>query len=238
MAFNFLKPVSLWSLKKLLAAAFDTSSGHNHDGANSKAVTVGTVASNAVDTAQIKANALAASTAGRGKIADDFFDNATCDAKFAANAFAADADSRAIFADGIWTLAKLAQEAKTHVLTVPIAALTANSDMAATPFFVVPTGFVANILSASITPTGDSSGINDANTSVWALTDGTNTLATKTFKTDPAFPASGTTTDLGTIDTDHDNLAAGTQLKASVTNGTLAATPATLLEVVYYLSAA
>jgi hypothetical protein len=41
-------------------------------------------------------------------VVDDAIDNAFCDAKFAAEAFAADADSRSIFADGIWTNAKLA----------------------------------------------------------------------------------------------------------------------------------
>ncbi|MDD4891600.1 MAG: hypothetical protein PHU85_16905, partial [Phycisphaerae bacterium] len=65
---------------------------------------------------------LSADATGRAKIQTGFFDaatlldtiaadaltNANCDALFAANAFAADADSRAIFADGIWNAAKLA----------------------------------------------------------------------------------------------------------------------------------
>jgi hypothetical protein len=41
----------------------------------------------------------------------DAFDNALCDLIFANNAFAADAASRAMFADGIWTGAKLADGA-------------------------------------------------------------------------------------------------------------------------------
>jgi len=65
---------------------------------------------------------LSADATGRAKVQTGFFDaatlldtiaadaltNANCDALFAANAFAADADSRAIFADGIWNTAKLA----------------------------------------------------------------------------------------------------------------------------------
>ncbi len=42
------------------------------------------------------------------KVNDDALTNAFCDAAFEASAFAADADSRALFADGIWITAKLA----------------------------------------------------------------------------------------------------------------------------------
>jgi len=74
-------------LVDLLCLVFDTVNGHDHDGTNSKAVTTGTPADNAVTTAKILAGALAASAAGRGKIADDFFDAATVLAKFDADSF-------------------------------------------------------------------------------------------------------------------------------------------------------
>ena len=89
-----------------------------------------------VGVSQLAANALAASAPGRGKMQDGFFDVATVLAKFAANsfttanmlslfntdaitnavllqaildgAFQADANTLALFADGIWTGAKLA----------------------------------------------------------------------------------------------------------------------------------
>src|SRR4030042_4520268 len=77
--YNF-KNVS--ELVDLLALVFDITSGHDHDGTNSKAVTTGTPADNAVTTAKILAGAIAASVAGRAKIADDFFDAATVLAKF------------------------------------------------------------------------------------------------------------------------------------------------------------
>ena len=64
------------NLRKLVEAAFDTTSGHDHDGTNSKAVTVGTVA----------AGALAANATGRAMMADDYFNAATLAAKVDADA--------------------------------------------------------------------------------------------------------------------------------------------------------
>lgn len=228
-------------LIKALNAAFNTTSGHDHDGTNSKAVTVGTVAEGGIT----------ADAAGRAMMADGYFDAATVLAKFAADsvdnaqlldmvkdgAFNADAGTRALFDDGIWTLAKLAQEAKTHATSFYVPALTANTDLTMTAM-VVPTGFVLNVVSASITPFGTSAGIDDSNKSTWAITDGTNTLVTKDFDADPAFPASGTNVDLGTISASYDNVAAGAPVKIVVTNGTTAATPNTMVHMVYYLTAA
>ena len=51
MAYNFFTP----NLRKVLSAVFSTTSGHDHDGVNSKAVTTGTPA----------AGALSADTTGR-----------------------------------------------------------------------------------------------------------------------------------------------------------------------------
>jgi len=77
---------------------------------------------NAIALAALGADFFTADATGRGKfqtgildaatlldlVAADALSNANCDAFFAASAFAADADSRAIFADGIWTTAKMA----------------------------------------------------------------------------------------------------------------------------------
>lgn len=76
----------------------------------------------AISTAALDPGVLAASALGRALMADDFFNAATALAKFAADsianafllkavadgAFAADAATRALFADQIWTTAKLA----------------------------------------------------------------------------------------------------------------------------------
>lgn len=66
--YNWLS--SQW--RKFLIMYTDLTTGHDHNGTNSK-----TLAANSCDTSQIKAGALAASAAGRGKMADGFFDSAT-----------------------------------------------------------------------------------------------------------------------------------------------------------------
>lgn len=86
---------------------------HDHSGATK---------GDAIALAALGADFFTADATGRGKFQTGLFDaatlldliaadsltNANCDVFFAANAFAADADSRAFFADGIWTTAKLA----------------------------------------------------------------------------------------------------------------------------------
>jgi hypothetical protein len=231
------------NLRKLVEAAFDTTSGHDHDGKNSKAVTVGTVA----------AGALAANATGRAMMADDYFNaatlaakvdadaftNAVCDAAYAANAFAADADSRAIFADGIWTLAKLAAEARTHILSAQVETLAAGVDIADRVIFEVPAGFAAKILTATLISQGTAEGIDGGNKCTVLLEDASsNALVTKEFDLDPAFPASGSSVSLGTISTDYDDIAEGGKILLSVTNGTNANPPAFVLQITYALSAA
>jgi hypothetical protein len=56
---------------------------------------------------------LTADADGRAKIDTDFFNAATVLLKFADASFAADTATRALFADGIWTAAKLASDAVT-----------------------------------------------------------------------------------------------------------------------------
>ena len=77
------------NLPKMLNMVFSTSAGHDHDGTNSKAVTVGTIA----------AGALAKSAAGRAMMADDYFDAATVLAKFDADAEYLDEDMDFTFED-------------------------------------------------------------------------------------------------------------------------------------------
>jgi hypothetical protein len=223
--------------KQLLTAletVFDVAAGHDHDGTNSKAVTVGTVAVGGIDNAnQFAANVFAASAAGRAPFAANLFDNATTDAKFAANAFAADADSRGKFADGIWPLAKLAATAKYHILNYQVEDLAAGGDIANRVIFAAPTGLDVTLVKATIIPQGNSAGIDDGNTCVVKLSDGTNTIVEATYDASPGFPAAATETDLGTLESTHKALAAGEKLYLSVTNGTTANPPAFMLQVVY-----
>ena len=102
-------------------SAFDTSSGHNHDGTNSRSITASVtygVAGEMAAAGTSTANA-AGSTSKSARIdhvhalgTHDHSDNTKGDqigpSAFANNAFTADATGRAPFQDGIWSTAKLA----------------------------------------------------------------------------------------------------------------------------------
>ena len=229
------------NLPKMLNAVFSTSAGHDHDGTNSKAVTVGTIA----------AGALAKNATGRAMMADDYFDAATVLAKFDADsfdnaqlilairdgAFNADAATRALFDDGIWTLGKLDASARMHILPVQIDSLSAGVDLTDHSLLVVPADHAITLTKASIISNGTAAGIDDSNTCVILLEDSSsNAIVTKTFDSDPAFPAKGTEVDLGTLDNTHKVLAAGEKLYLSVTNGTTANPPAFLLQLTYTIA--
>ncbi|MEM5794752.1 MAG: hypothetical protein AAGU23_00545 [Bacillota bacterium] len=192
-----------------------------------------TIGAGSVTTAKLAAGVISADASGRALFANDVLNNATCDAIFAAAAFAADADSRAIFADGVWNLAKLATTAKTHILNYQVSDLGAGVDIAAQVIFSAPAGLDVTLVSASIIPQGTAAGIDDSNTCVIALTDGTNTIVTQQYDTSPAFPAAAAVTSLGTLDETYKVLSAGEKLYLSVTNGTTANPPAFMLQVVY-----
>ena len=213
----------------MLTSVFSTSAGHDHDGTNSKAVTVGTIA----------AGALAKSAAGRAMMADDYFDAATVAAKFDADSFNADTATRALFDDGIWTLGKLDASARMHILPVHIDALSAGVDLTDHSLFVVPADHAITLTKASIVSNGTAAGIDDSNKCVILLEDSSsNAIVTKEFDSSPAFPAKGTEVDLGALDGTHKILAAGEKLYLSVTNGTTAAPPAFLLQLTYTIAPA
>jgi hypothetical protein len=95
----------------------------------------GTLGDGTITTGKLANNVLSAAAAGRAKMQDNFFDVATALAKFAtdslANAFLiqaiadgsfqADAATRALFADGIWTEAKLAAASLTGLVAKVVA---------------------------------------------------------------------------------------------------------------------
>jgi hypothetical protein len=244
---SYYKFFNALNLRKFLSSVFDLTTGHDHDGVNSKAVTTGTPADSAVTTAKIAANALAASAAGRGKIQTGFFDAATVADKFAADsctnavllqiiqdgAFAASTATRALFADALFTPAKLSTVAKTHVITYAIEDLAAGGDISTRVLFVAPTGVDVTITSASIIPIGTAAGIDDSNTCVVALSDGTNDIVSATYNTSNALPAAGSVGDLGTPHVTYKVLSAGEKLCLSVTNGATANPPAIILQVTY-----
>ncbi|HEY3374659.1 MAG TPA: hypothetical protein VGK02_06315 [Candidatus Aquicultor sp.] len=196
-------------VRTLFKTIFDVTSGHNHDGTNSKAVTVGTVADDAITTAKI--NALAVT-----------------EAKLAAGAV-----TTVKITDANVTLAKLAASAKAKTYRYQVEDLAAGADIAARCILSAPTGIDITLTSAKIIPQGAAAGVDDANTSVWALTDGTNTIVTDTYDTAPGFPAANAVTSLGTLDSTYKVLSAGEKLYLTVTNGATANLPGVIIEITY-----
>lgn len=226
MAYNF-KFCS--DIRRVLDAVFNTSSGHDHDGTNSKAVTTGTPGAGVIDKTMFAANALAADSTGRAVMQTDYFNAATLLLKVADGAFAADTATRALFVDGIFTLAKLAVGARTRVFNYEIEACAAGVDIAARPVFECPTGFAISIVSAKVTTFAGSSGIDGSNNSALLIANGASSIATVTKTADLS---AATTYDLGTI-SGSGVLAAGDKVKLSITNGSTAATPIMQLQIVY-----
>lgn len=239
MAYNFFTP----NLRKVLSAVFNTTSGHNHDGTNSKFVNVG----------QPAPGALSADTTGRAIIADSYFDattvtakvadnaftNAVADVKFADGIFAADTVSRAKFSDGIWTLSKLAEEARTHILQIPVEDLGAGEDIAQRFVFEAPAGFDVTLVSANILSQGTPAGIDDSNTCVVLLEDGlSNDIVVSTYNSSKPFPNAGVSASLGTLSPTYKVLSSGEKLLLSVTNGANANPPRFVIQVVYTMAAA
>ncbi len=239
MAYNFFTP----NLRKVLSAVFNTTSGHNHDGTNSKLVNVG----------QPAPGALSADATGRAIIANNYFDattitakvaanaftNAVADAKFADGIFAADTVSRAKFSDGIWTLSKLAEEARTHILQIPVEDLGAGEDIAQRFVFEAPAGFDVTLVSANILSQGTPAGIDDSNTCVVLLEDGSsNDIVVSTYNSSKPFPNAGVSASLGTLSPTYKVLSSGEKLLLSVTNGANANPPRFVIQVVYTMAAA
>jgi hypothetical protein len=110
--------------------------------------------------------------------------------------------------------------------------LAADGDISARPLFVCPEGFKFTISSINIIAQGSASGIDDSNTCVIAALNGTDSIVSKTYDTDPAFPADGVADSLGALSGTYKILAAGDILKFSITNGSTADTPAMILQVV------
>lgn len=116
--------------------------------------------------------------------------------------------------------------------------LSAGGDIADRPLFVCPTGFTFTLSSVKIIAQGSASGIDNSNTCVVAVKNGSNTIVTKTYNGSTTFPTSGTADDLGALNATYKVIAAGEIIKVSVTNGNTADTPAFILQIVGTLATA
>jgi len=214
-----------WSsqLVNRLTDAFDITDGHDHDGVNSKAVTVGTVADDAITTVKILNGALSADATGRAKMADNFI---------TANKILADAVTTVKILDANVTLAKLATTAKTRVFNYQVEDLAANADITTRAVFECPTGLAYTITAAKIISQGTPAGIDDSNTCVVQILNGASSIASVTYNTSVPFPAVNVAGSLGSLSASK-AIAAGDKVHLVVTNGTTANPPAFMLQVEY-----
>ena len=109
------------------------------------------------------------------------------------------------------------------------AALAANHNLSATAMWAADRPI--RITDVNIFPDGSSTGIDNSDTSAWTVKNGSNTVASTTFNATTAFPATHTLTLLGTVT--NPVVAAGGYLNLTITNGTTAATPATIVQIGY-----
>jgi len=214
-------------IKRLFQSIFNLTSGHDHDGVNSKEVTVGTVADGAIETAKIADGALSADATGRAKMANDFI---------SATQLASDAVETAKVKDANITLAKLATTAKVNMFNYQIEDLGAGVDIADRVIFVAPAGLTITLESVSMIPQGNGAGIDDGNNCLVGVTNGVNSIVYTAYDSDPGFPAVGTINSLGTLDETYKVLAAGEKLLLNVTNGATANPPAMMLQITYTLA--
>jgi hypothetical protein len=121
-----------------------------------------------------------------------------------------------------------------QALIITVEGLAAGVDIADRSVYVVPTGYSATVLSALVLSQGTPADIDDSNTCVVSLDNGSDNVATVTFDDTTAFPADGATEDL-TLDVAA--LAAGDVVKLSVTNGATANPPAFTVQALIRLAA-
>lgn len=115
---------------------------------------------------------------------------------------------------------------------VPIADLAAGADIAALPVFTHPAA--VTILGVGLLLQGASAAVDNADTAVVTLKNGSNTVATFTFNT-AAQPTANVYNPL-TLDATKAAVAAAGVLKLDVTQGTTADLPACLLVIYYRLT--
>ncbi len=113
--------------------------------------------------------------------------------------------------------------------TYLLANLAANADLAATVIFAPGRAIVIHDI--RITGDGSPVGVDDSNTSVWTVTDGSATIVVETYDSTTAFPADNVQTSLGTMA--NQVILAGGRVELTVLNGTTADLPPTVVTIEY-----
>ena len=122
-----------------------------------------------------------------------------------------------------------------QLLFFDVADVAAGADIAGQLLAKVPAGYEMTVLQADIVSNGSSAGIDDANTCVVVLKNGTDALATKTFNTAVAFPEAGQVANMGAIVAAKKKIAADGYLSLYLTNGATANTPAFVVQLLVSL---
>lgn len=128
--------------------------------------------------------------------------------------------------------------ADTRVLYYQPEALVAGADLALRYFFQVPSGMKATIVKASVISQGAAVGIDDSNTVVLTINNGSNAIVTKTYNSTVTFPLTRESGDLGALSSTYKVLTAGSFLGFTVTQGATADLPLFAFQVEYTLTPA
>ena len=132
----------------------------------------------------------------------------------------------------------MSQSAKTHIVTAEIPACLAGVDIASQPLFVAPADIV--IVAATLVGIAAAAGIDAANTSVWELETRLGAVQTaiesETFNNVNVFPAAYTPLEVADPGSVGAEVADGALVCLNVTNGATAATPASLLQIEYWIN--
>lgn len=102
--------------------------------------------------------------------------------------------------------------------------LTAGSDISARPIWEDPTNSIY-IESIGILTEGSPAGVDDSNTAVISVLNGSNAIVTATYNT-ASQPPSSDYASLGTLSATYRSVSPATLIKLTVTNGTTANLPA------------
>lgn len=128
--------------------------------------------------------------------------------------------------------------APVRIVSYEVEDLSADGDISSRPIFYCPAGYKLTISDILILSQGTVAGVDNSNTAVITLSNGTNAIAAKTFNSSVTFPAIATVTNLGALSATYKSIAAGETIRLSVTCGTSADLPGFVVEVVGILETA
>lgn len=122
--------------------------------------------------------------------------------------------------------------APVRIISYEVENLDANGDISNRPIFYVPTGYKLTLTDILLLSQGTAASVDNNNTAVVDVKNGTNSIASKTFNASVAFPAIATVTSLGTLSNTYKELDEGDVVKLSITCGTSADLPGFVVELI------